>query len=153
MSPFDDTPQKTPGTGDAEGSGPSPLDDGASIPSQPKMEQATLFQQLGMDEPSPLEGILSEHSNSPNEDKQAYMAACRQVFMAELTKGPCTLSEARKRHGIRPPDGVDGRAAGVVPHELHAQGIIRPAGFSKTPWPHCHQAIAQRWELAEGGAA
>ena len=141
------TNETAPGIASAEGN--SPANDGNMLPGGWEMEQATLFPQLGMPEPSPLEGILAEHEASENPDKQAYMAACRQAFMDELRKGPCSMAEARLRHGLHPGE-VEGRAAGAVVAQLSKAGIIRHVDYDKSPWKHCHNADSKRWALVKG---
>ena len=87
-----------------------------------------------------------------SEATRCFVGACAAALTLEVQHGPCTMAQARHRHGVKVPPGVEGRSASVASRRLRAAGIIEPTGeYHASPWRNCHDSHDPVWR--KGGAA
>lgn len=86
--------------------------------------------------------------------RSAYIHACSRALMLVLReRGEASLAEARHLHGVFPPEGIDGRAAGTATRMLVKAGAIEPTGrFHDSPFRHHHDSPSRVWRLVPQGA-
>ena len=119
---------------------------------QGKPAQTTIFDLPGVTGATHARDACDAHDADPSEANAGFIDACEAALFSAVQGGPCSMPEARLRHGVGTPSNVDGRAAGAAAMRLWRDGKIEPAGwFDHSPWIQCHDAPSRVWRLPAKG--